>query len=235
MARNYNYAAVGWAFETAEGLELPPSESVVLYAYAGCVNADPSTPELNGMAWPGRDALEKKTRLSRRGMQNATAALVKRGLLIPAGRVGKTGQIPRYLLAGFKTGWKAAAVIPVPGETYKPTAPAAERPPKVKPVEQGAAQAGFLPVEDTGINPDLYSPPETPGRGRPLTAKERELDRWGRRQAARLDGKCADGFYRDGPAGPVAEPADDAPADDRVRVQVPRVRSGVYPADHATR
>ena len=234
--RCYNFHAVGWAFETAEGLALPPSESVVLYAYAAFANADPATPSLNGMAWPSSDALMSKTRLSRRSLQTATAALVRRGLLIPAGRVGKTAKVPRYQLAGFLTDWNAAAPLFSDGE-YRPAAAPQERRQKAaQQLPPGVSQPGFLAVEETGIDPEQYSPPpetaDYPGGRRPLTARERQFDRWGRREAAKQDGKDDEGFYRDKPAGPAnAEPPPPTtPAADE-RVKVRRVMSGEYPPD----
>lgn len=235
MGRNYHYAAVGWAFETAEGLGLPPAESVVLYAYAACVNADPSTPAINGMAWPSVDTLMAKTRLSRRSLLIATAALVKRGLLIPAGRVGKTGRVPRYLLAGHFADWKAGG----PGAEF-PAAdvPLERRPKAAKPLPPGVSQPGFLEVEDTGIDPERYSPPpetpDYPGVRKSLTAREREFDLWGRREAAKAAGRDKHGFYRDTPAPPsAAEPPPSAPpAEERVTARrfAPR-----YPEDYARR
>lgn len=237
MPTAYHWNAVGWARDAARSMKLPPTDRLVLIEYAAAANSE------TGCVWRGIPGMCEQTGLGRSAITAATARLIKAGLLIPAGRKGKTGQVAVYLLAGYLSEWKAAAVIPVPGETYRPPAAAAE-PTTVKPVVPGAAQPGFLAVEETGIDPNLYSPPETAdkpdvgdrGRSRPLTARERQMSRWGYRMAAKEDGKGADGFYRDEPAGPAAaaEPPPATPAaDDRVKVR--RVLSGVYPADHAKR
>ena len=87
-----------WAFGNQEGLK--PSGRLVLLALTWHANAE------TGLCWPSRATIQADTGLGTTAVRDGLADLKRAGLVEETGiKVGRTGNVKMYRLAGARTGW----------------------------------------------------------------------------------------------------------------------------------
>ena len=149
--------SIDWALEVSK--ELKPSSSLVLIDLARYAHHQ------TGICWPSREKLMQDTGLGMTAVREALADIKKAGFVVETGdKVGRTGNVKKYLLTGAETGWVVRQTsISNRADSEHNRADSARRTPKGTyqgkrereiSKEPGAGQTNFLAVDYKGTKED---------------------------------------------------------------------------------